>query len=98
WIGDGTLTDAAAAGLEIAVKVRSTRAAQPAWLRATARGCEVELVDGEEGVSPGQACVFYEAPAGRQARVLGGGFIAHALSARPRPHDRLAEPMAAGAH
>jgi tRNA-specific 2-thiouridylase len=36
---------------------------------------EVELVDGEEGVSPGQACVFYDAPAG-QARVLGGGFIA----------------------
>jgi tRNA-uridine 2-sulfurtransferase len=25
-------------------------------------------------VSPGQACVFYDAPSGR-ARVLGGGFI-----------------------
>ena len=37
-------------------------------------GYEVELVAGEEGVSPGQACVFYDAPSG-QARVLGGGFI-----------------------
>lgn len=99
WIGDGTLAEAAARGLEIAVKVRSTRAAQPAWLRATSGGCEVELIDGEEGVSPGQACVFYEAPAaGRQARVLGGGFIAHALAASPRPHGRVAEPLVAGAH
>jgi tRNA-specific 2-thiouridylase len=54
--------------------VRSTRAPQPAWLRASDAGYEVELVAGEEGVSPGQACVFYDAPTG-QARVLGGGFI-----------------------
>ena len=66
-------------GLEMFVKVRSTRAAQPAWLRRVGDAYEVELVDGEEGVSPGQACVFYDAPAG-QARVLGGGFI----SAAPR--------------
>jgi tRNA-specific 2-thiouridylase len=57
------------------VRVRSTRAPQPAWLRAAeGGGYEVELVAGEEGVSPGQACVFYDAPSGR-ARVLGGGFI-----------------------
>jgi tRNA-specific 2-thiouridylase len=30
-------------------------------------------------VSPGQACVFYDAPAG-QARVLGGGFIQRATA------------------
>jgi tRNA-specific 2-thiouridylase len=36
-------------------------------------------VAGEEGVSPGQACVFYDAPAG-QARVLGGGFIQSAAA------------------
>jgi len=59
--------------------VRSTRPPQPAWLRAVAGGYEVELVAGEEGVSPGQACVFYDAPAG-QARVLGGGFIKSAAS------------------
>jgi tRNA-specific 2-thiouridylase len=74
WSGDGPLDQAVGAGLEIFVRVRSTRAPQPAWLRSTGDGYEVELVAGEEGVSPGQACVFYDAPSGR-ARVLGGGFI-----------------------
>jgi tRNA-specific 2-thiouridylase len=74
WIGDGPLDRAIGAGLEIFVRVRSTRAPQPAWLRKTEDGYAVELVAGEEGVSPGQACVFYDAPSGR-ARVLGGGFI-----------------------
>jgi tRNA-uridine 2-sulfurtransferase len=60
--------------LEVFVRVRSTRAPQPAWLRATDDGYAVDLVAGEEGVSPGQACVFYDAPSGR-ARVLGGSFI-----------------------
>jgi tRNA-specific 2-thiouridylase len=83
WIGGGTLERAVGDGLEIFVKVRSTRAAQPAWLRRGGDGYEVELADGEEGVSPGQACVFYDAPAG-QARVLGGGFI---RSAAPRAAD-----------
>jgi tRNA-specific 2-thiouridylase len=36
-------------------------------------------VDGEDGVSPGQACVFYDAGEG-QARVLGGGFIRDAVA------------------
>ena len=31
-------------------------------------------VDGEAGVAPGQACVFYESP-DPGARVLGGGWI-----------------------
>ena len=66
-------------GIEMFVRVRSTRAPQPAWLRAVDGGYEVELVAGEEGVSPGQACVFYDAPAG-QARVLGGGFIKSATA------------------
>ena len=74
WIGDGPLDRAIGSGLEIFVRVRSTRAPQPAWLRATADSYAVDLVAGEEGVSPGQACVFYDAPSGR-ARVLGGGFI-----------------------
>ncbi|MEP5135772.1 MAG: aminomethyltransferase beta-barrel domain-containing protein, partial [Parasphingorhabdus sp.] len=30
------------------------------------------------GISPGQACVFYEAP-GQGSRVLGGGYIAGTL-------------------
>jgi tRNA-specific 2-thiouridylase len=97
WIGDGALDRAVGEGLEIFVRVRSTRAPQPAWLRAADGGYEVELVAGEEGVSPGQACVFYDAPSG-QARVLGGGFIQSATArsaaakgpARPQP---LAEAM-----
>lgn len=98
WIGEGTLEQAAAAGLEVFVKVRSTRTQQPAWLHLVDGECEVELVAGEEGVSPGQACVFYDAASG-QARVLGGGFI---KSASHRddimvPSDVLAaRPLVAG--
>src|SRR5215472_1629365 len=90
WIGDGDLDSAVAVGLEIFVRVRSTRAPQPAWLRGANGHYEVELIAGEEGVSPGQACVFYDAPSG-QARVLGGGFIQSAVAKRamatgaPRP-------------
>jgi tRNA-specific 2-thiouridylase len=81
WIGDGGIDAALAEGRrEIFVKVRSTRPPQPAWLRPGASAPEVELIDGEEGVSPGQACVFYDAPAG-QARVLGGGFITSTVAA-----------------
>ena len=41
---------------------------------------EVELIGGEDGVSPGQACAFYDAAVG-QARVLGGGMIASTVAA-----------------
>jgi tRNA-specific 2-thiouridylase len=81
WIGDGALDRAIGGGLEIFVRVRSTRAPQPAWLRGGNGRYEVELVAGEEGVSPGQACVFYDAASG-QARVLGGGFIQSAAATR----------------
>jgi tRNA-uridine 2-sulfurtransferase len=81
WLGEGGLDRVLAdERLELFVKVRSTRAPQPAWLRASAGGVEIELVDGEDGVSPGQACVFYDAGEG-QARVLGGGFIKSATAA-----------------
>ena len=79
WIGDGDIDCAIGGGLEMFVRVRSTRAPQPAWLRGGNGHYEVELVAGEEGVSPGQACVFYDAPSG-QARVLGGGFIQRAAA------------------
>jgi tRNA-uridine 2-sulfurtransferase len=81
WIGDGKLEQVLAdERMEVFVKVRSTRPPQPGWLRPSGTGHEVELIDGEHGVSPGQACVFYDAAQG-QARVLGGGFIASATSA-----------------
>jgi tRNA-specific 2-thiouridylase len=72
WIGDGELADAPPSGLPIAARVRSTRPPVPAILLPTG---EVEFVEPESGVSPGQACVFYESVDPR-ARVLGGGFIA----------------------
>ena len=34
---------------------------------------------GEDGVSPGQACVLYESNEG-QSRILGGGWIKKAIS------------------
>ncbi|MGB5868919.1 MAG: aminomethyltransferase beta-barrel domain-containing protein, partial [Albidovulum sp.] len=51
----------------------STRPPKPAVIRpVSATEAEVELLAPEEGVSPGQACVFY-APEG--SRILGGGWI-----------------------
>ena len=78
WIGDGPLEGAHA----VFVKVRSTRPPRAAWLNVTRSGVAVELADGEEGVAPGQACVFYDsAEAG--ARMLGGGFIRETVAAAP---------------
>jgi tRNA-specific 2-thiouridylase len=75
WLGDGVFDDAATSGgLDVYVKVRSTRPPCAARLRVATDGIEVELLEGQEGVSPGQACVFYDAASG-QARVMGGGFI-----------------------
>jgi tRNA-specific 2-thiouridylase len=80
WLGDGTIEQALGRGrADVFVKVRSTRPPQPGWLRPANGGIEVELVDGEDGVSPGQACVLYDAAEG-QARVLGGGFIRRAAA------------------
>ena len=71
WLGDGALTHTAERPVE--VRVRSTRPPLPAVLRPlSATEAEVELTVAEEGVSPGQACVFYD-PEG--SRVLGGGWI-----------------------
>jgi tRNA-specific 2-thiouridylase len=92
WLGEGTLQQLLAGErMELFVKVRSTRPPRPAWLRASAGAVEIELVDGEEGVSPGQACVFYDA-AEAQGRVLGGGFIknATAVGAGASRMERLA--------
>jgi tRNA-specific 2-thiouridylase len=85
WLGDAAAL--AAGRLDVFVKVRSTRPPQPAWLIRTGDQHDVELVDGEEGVAPGQACVFYDAPTG-QAHVLGGGFIKSATA-----HAGLAERL-----
>ena len=97
WIGEGSIEEALADDRrEVFVKVRSTRPPQAGWLRAGNNGYEVELVDGEDGVSPGQACVLYDAGQG-QARVLGGGFIKSAVAATTsaRPGDEAMAALAA---
>ncbi|MGO4707106.1 tRNA 2-thiouridine(34) synthase MnmA [Microvirga sp. 2MCAF38] len=75
WLGDAPLEAIGDAGMEVAVRVRSTRDPRPALLRSTPEGTTVELFSAEDGVSPGQACVIYESDNPR-ARVLGGGTIA----------------------
>ena len=65
WLGGAHETD-------IRVRIRSTSPPAPASLRFTETGAEVLLAHAEEGVSPGQACVFYGAD---DERVLGGGWI-----------------------
>ncbi len=75
WLGDGPLDKVLDAGFACFAKVRSTRPARPAVLHRDSSGIFVDLVDGEAGVAPGQACALYSA-AGENARVFGGGFIA----------------------
>ncbi len=74
WLGDGLFEDQAKAGRSLYVKVRSTHTPVPARLLAGSSGAEVEFETPEDGVSPGQACVFYDGLG--QTRVLGGGWIA----------------------
>jgi tRNA-uridine 2-sulfurtransferase len=94
WLGDGLLDAALDDRREVFVKVRSTRSPQPAWLcRGPHGGVDVELIAGEDGVSPGQACVFYDAAEG-QARVLGGGFIASTVAAARMAHPDAAVAIA----
>jgi len=73
WLGDTDFGDAPAGGWDVTVKVRSTRPPRPARLipGKDGKACAV-LTEPENGVAPGQACVFY-APEG--SRVLGGGWI-----------------------
>jgi tRNA-specific 2-thiouridylase len=74
WLGTMPLSAIGAEGIPVAVKVRSTRPARAAILRPLPDGVAVELIEPEDGVSPGQACVFYQ-DEGAGARVLGGGTI-----------------------
>lgn len=85
WLGDIPPESLGDKGLEVFARVRSTRAPKPALLFFRPEGAVVELLDGEEGVAPGQACVLY-ADGTPQARVLGGGTIARrTVGLRPAP-------------
>lgn len=73
WLGDEEFQTAARNGWDMRVKVRSTRPPKSARIFPTGpHSAEVELDIPEEGVSPGQACVFY---APDSTRILGGGWI-----------------------
>jgi tRNA-specific 2-thiouridylase len=74
WLGDGSFADLPAEGLHVWARIRSTQPPQPALLSSQNGETSIYLEAGEEGISPGQACVFYESNS-FQARVLGGGWI-----------------------
>lgn len=66
--------------VHVGARVRSTRPPKAATVSVVDGEAMVDLIEGETGVAPGQACVLYEHD-GPGSRVLGGGFIAKALNA-----------------
>jgi tRNA-specific 2-thiouridylase len=71
WLGDAPF--ASRTEWQMMVRVRSTRPPREAIIRPTGQTtAEVEFLTPEDGISAGQACVFY-APEG--GRVFGGGWI-----------------------
>ena len=73
WLGD---VGSGAGAMPVRARIRST--GEPAAAELTLNdkgGAEIVLAEAEEGVSPGQACVFYAA---NSDRVLGGGWISGA--------------------
>ncbi len=71
WLGDAPFDSRPE--WQVSVKIRSTKPPVEAVVRPlSATEAEVDLLSPEEGVSPGQACVFYESTG---SRVFGGGWI-----------------------
>lgn len=81
WLGDPAISDGPSLPesrrgpppepVRVDVKIRSTREPVPALLSLRdGAAAEVTFLQPEEGVAPGQACVFYDGD-----RVLGGGWI-----------------------
>jgi tRNA-uridine 2-sulfurtransferase len=75
WLGDTPLNEDAQACF---ARIRSTRPPVAAQIRKVMGDAVITIPSGEYGVSPGQACVLYDAP-GPGQKVLGGGFIAAAV-------------------
>ena len=71
WLGEVPLTQEPQ---RVFARIRSTRPPVAATVWREGAGAVLAIEGGEEGVSPGQATVFYEG-AGPGRRVLGGGFI-----------------------
>ena len=76
WLGDLPVESLSHEGMTIFTKVRSTRPPIEAVLYPPddEGRIAVDLIGGEAGIAPGQACVFYEDES-EDTRVLGGGFI-----------------------
>ena len=71
WLGEDKFIDSSERS--IAVRVRSTRPPKEAIIRPiTETTASVELLVAEEGIAPGQACVFYDIEG---TRIYGGGWI-----------------------
>ncbi len=96
WLSEMPLAENAASAVPVFARVRSARQPVPALLHRESGHTFVHFTDGEEGVAPGQACVFYD-NADLRARVLGGGVISTTL---PMASERekivpVAQPQAA---
>lgn len=71
WLGDEPMSSQEE--WHVLVRVRSTRPPRPAIIRPISdTEATVELLTPEDGVSPGQACVFYDT---ESSRIFGGGWI-----------------------
>ena len=73
WLGKGEYNKNLD-GFQLRVKVRSTRSPVPATFLLEGDEIIVELDQPDEGISPGQACVFYSSESSAK-RTLGGGWI-----------------------
>jgi tRNA-specific 2-thiouridylase len=71
WLGEDNFLDSKERSLS--VRVRSTRSPKEAIIRPISETtASVELIMAEEGIAPGQACVFYD---NDSTRIFGGGWI-----------------------
>lgn len=86
WLGEDSLEKAVSSGVVVHVRVRSTQSPHPATLSFDDGALKVNLLDGEDGIAAGQACVFYDG--GGNARVLGGGWIVRAVKSAGMGRER----------
>jgi len=98
WLGPTSLATVARQGLAIHARIRSTHTPVAAILLLDEHGdrAHVLLPNGEHGVAPGQACVFY-ADAAPDAQILGGGWIARTQKAADTELPKIGGRIAAAA-